>query len=252
MLKEERHQLILHRLQTAGRVTAIELSTAFETSEDTIRRDLIELAEQGRLRRVHGGALPVTAPDLDYVQREVTLSEAKAALATAALPLIRDGQVIMMDAGTTNVQLARALPPHLRATVITTSPHVALALMHHARIDVVILGGVLDKPSMATLGMSVVEQLGQMHADVYVLGICGMHPQAGVTSNQLEEAYVKRAMIAQSAETIALVTADKLNTISAYGVAPIDQVAHMVVPGEIDPAQIAPYHDLGITVIRAN
>src|SRR5690349_23360893 len=122
VLKEERQQQILERLHRDGKVLATELSQSFNTSEDTVRRDLRELGEAGLLLRVHGGALlrsPVAAP---YAARQNQASEAKAAIAEAAAGLVRPGQVIILDGGTTTTQVARHLPRDLQATVITTSP----------------------------------------------------------------------------------------------------------------------------------
>src|SRR6185503_630711 len=128
MLTAERRQQILEALRRDGKVLATELSAALNVSEDTIRRDLRELAEAGLLQRVHGGALPRSPASASYIARQSQAPSAKAAIARAAVQLLRSGQVIVLDGGTTTLQIAQQLPIDLRATIITNSPPIAVAL----------------------------------------------------------------------------------------------------------------------------
>src|SRR5215470_138224 len=141
----DRRRRILAALERDGRVVAAELSRAFEVSDDTIRRDLREMASEGLILRVHGGALPLAPPSAAFSAREKHGVAAKAALARAAVGLVKPGQVVLIDSGTTNVEVARNLPRDLRATVVTNSPPVAVAVAEHAAIDVVLLGGRVRK-----------------------------------------------------------------------------------------------------------
>src|SRR5712692_11560980 len=125
MLTAERRRSIIHTLQRDGKVLASELSRALQVSEDTIRRDLRELAAAGVLQRVHGGALPRSPATASFTERQQQAPGAKAAIAQAAVRLIRQDQVIIFDGGTTLLQVAQRLPTDFRATVITHSPHVA-------------------------------------------------------------------------------------------------------------------------------
>src|SRR5262245_59541627 len=145
MLSEERRGLILERLRRDGRVMAADLSSSLEVSPDTVRRDLRELDEAGLLRRVHGGALPAAVGDRRYASRLAHGPVAKAAIAGATTRLFRHGQVILLDSGTTTLEVARSLPADLTATVVTNSPPIAVALADHPRVDVVVLGGALVK-----------------------------------------------------------------------------------------------------------
>src|SRR5438105_11180070 len=131
MLTAERRRSIMQTLQRDGKVLASELSKNLHVSEDTIRRDLRELASAGVLQRVHGGALPRSPVTASFTARQQQASGAKAAIAQAAVRLIRQDQVIILDGGTTPLQVAQHLPPDLRATVITHSPPVALALTEY-------------------------------------------------------------------------------------------------------------------------
>src|SRR5438876_2432914 len=125
MLTAERRRSIMQTLQREGKVHATELSKALQVSEDTIRRDLRELAAAGVLQRVHGGALPRSPATASFTERQQQAPETKAAIAQAAVRLIRQDQVIIFDGGTTLLQVAQRLPPDLRATVITHSPPIA-------------------------------------------------------------------------------------------------------------------------------
>src|SRR5919109_2517323 len=128
MLTAERRQAILSRLERDGKVVASELVAALGVSEDTVRRDLRELAAAGRVQRVHGGALPPAPPGGSFAQRLHVAPEAKAHLAQAALPLLETANVVLLDGGTTSLELARRLPPDRDCTVLTNSPPVAAAL----------------------------------------------------------------------------------------------------------------------------
>src|SRR5215207_5024981 len=216
MLTAERRQEILTRLNRDGKVVASELVDALGVSEDTVRRDLRELAAGGYVQRVHGGALPPAPATASFAQRLRVAPEAKAHLAEAALPLLEGANVIVLDGGTTALELARRLPTGRDCTVLTNSPPVAAALTSHPRAEVVLIGGRLLKDSQVTVGTATVDALRQVRADACVLGICSLHPEFGVTVTHYDEAHVKRAMVAASGEVIALATADKLGTASPW------------------------------------
>lgn len=247
MLTAERRQAIVARLQRDGRVVASELVTSLGVSEDTVRRDLRDLAEQGLLHRVHGGALASAPPTVSFARRLEVAHKEKVALANAALPLLEGARVILLDGGTTALELARLLPPVYSGTVVTNSPPVASALASHPRAEVVLIGGRLLKDAQVAVGAAAVEALQTVRADVCVLGICSLHPDAGVTTLDNDEAHVKRAMVACSGEVIALATADKLRTASPWVVARLADVDHLVTDG--DDELTRPYTTAGINVV---
>src|SRR5271163_2331558 len=125
MLARQRKDYLLESLRKNGQVIAKSLSRELGLSEDTIRRDLRELASEGRLQRVHGGALPASPAVGDFAARQQLAPEGKVAIGRAAAKLVRPGQVVILDGGTTTLQLARHLPPDLKATVVTHSPTIA-------------------------------------------------------------------------------------------------------------------------------
>jgi DeoR/GlpR family transcriptional regulator of sugar metabolism len=248
MLTAERRQQILETLRRDGKVLAAELSAALNVSEDTIRRDLRELAEAGLLQRVHGGALPRSPATASFAVRQGQAPAAKQAIARAAARLVRDGQVIILDGGTTTLQVAQRLPIGLRATVITNSPPIAIALAEHPLVEVIVIGGRLYKQSLVAIGAATVEALSMIHADVCMLGVCSLHPQDGISVPELEEAHVKRAMIAGAAEVVALASAEKLGTAAPYIVGPISDLTQIVTERGVPDAVLASYRAQGITI----
>ena len=249
MLTAERRQTILERLEHDGKVVAAELVDLLDVSEDTVRRDLRELSAQGLLHRVHGGALPAPPSLGGFAERVGLAPERKAALAEAALPLLEGADVIILDGGTTAAELARRLPRERACTVLTNAPPVASALAAHPRAEVVLLGGRLLKREQVTVGAATVDALRRVRADVAVLGVCSLHPEAGVTALEREEAEVDRAMVDAAGEVVALATADKLGTVSPWLVADLADVTHVVTDG--DAAATAQLEQAGVAVVRA-
>jgi DeoR/GlpR family transcriptional regulator of sugar metabolism len=249
MLTAERRQVILTRLERDGKVVASELVDALGVSEDTVRRDLRELAAGGLVQRVHGGALPRAGEFASFDQRLRVSPEAKAHLAEAALPLLEGANVIVLDGGTTALELARRLPAGRSCTVLTNSPPVASALAEHSRVEVVLIGGRLLKEPQVAVGPEALAALREVRADACVLGICSLHPELGVTTNDHDEAHVKRAMVASAAEVIALATADKLFTAAPWVVSPLADVTHLVT--DAGPEVTAEYAAAGVSVVHA-
>ena len=235
MLTEERRQLILEQLRHDGKVVATELSVSLAVSPDTVRRDLRELGEAGLLRRVHGGALPAAVGGRPYAIRLEQDQEAKVAIAQATSRLLRRGQVILLDSGTTTLEVARHLPSDLEATVITNSPPVAVALADHPTVEVTVVGGMLDKEARALVGAATVESLRSVRADVL----------------DLEESYVKRTMIANAAEVVAVSSADKLGSAGPYVIAPLEELTYLVTDESASSEQLDAYREAGVEVVFA-
>ena len=251
MLTQERKTHILAVLQRDGRLVAKEVSQALGLSEDTIRRDLRELAAEGRLQRVHGGALPASPALADFAGRTRVSPEGKVAVGRAAAGLVRPGQVVFLDGGTTAVQVARHLARDLRATVVTHSPSVAVALVDHPGVEVELIGGRLFKHSIVAVGAAAAEAISRVRADLFFMGVTGVHPDAGLTTGDAEEAAVKRAIARQSAETVVLASAKKIGAASPYLVLPVSKVSTIVVEGGLPEAAANAYQALGITLLTA-
>ena len=238
MLTTRRKHLLLARLAAEGQLVAKALALELGTSEDTIRRDLRELAAEGRLQRVHGGALPASAAMGDLAVREQVSVADKVALGRFGASLIRPGQVVILDGGTTAMQVARHLAPGLRATIVTHSPPVAVALAEHPGIEILVLGGRLFRHSMVNVGAGVIDAASRLRADLFFLGVTGVHPDAGLSTGDAEEAAVKRALHERAAETVVLASPEKLLAASPFVVAPLSELSLLVV-ARATPARVA-------------
>jgi DeoR/GlpR family transcriptional regulator of sugar metabolism len=232
MLTSQRKALLLERLASEGRLVAAALAREWHLSEDTIRRDLRDLAGEGRLVRVHGGALPAAPTHLPLAQRASIQNPEKARLAVAAAGMLRSGQVVILDGGTTHLALVAAMPPDLRCTIVTHSPGVAAALEPFTGIDVVLFGGRLFRHSMVAMGAATVAGYAKLRADLCLLGVTGVHAETGLTTGDAEEAALKQQMMAAAAETVVLATPDKLGTTSPWGIAPLWQLSRLVTTAE--------------------
>ncbi|HEP1045185.1 TPA: DeoR/GlpR transcriptional regulator [Serratia marcescens] len=251
MLTSQRKKIILEKLAQDGQVLAKQLSEMFGLSEDTVRRDLRELDAEGLLQRVHGGALPVSSAIASFAERNQLESGAKRAIAKAAAALIAPGQVVIIDGGTTSAELVRQLPLNLNATIVTHSPSVAVGLVDHPTVEVVLIGGRLYKHSIVSVGAAAVEAMSHIRADLYFMGVTGVHPTAGLSTGDLEEAYIKRALAARAAETVVLASAAKLNAASQYAIGDITLAHTIIVERATDDALIAPLQQAGVSVLKA-
>ena len=251
MLTTHRKQQILSILKRQGQVIAKDVSQEMGVSEDTIRRDLREMAQQGLLQRVHGGALPASPALADFAGRERIAPDGKVAIGRAAAKMLRPRQVVMLDGGTTAREVARHISLDLQATIVTHSPTIALELLNHPHVEVILIGGRLFKHSVVAVGAVAIEAIAQVHADTYFMGVTGVHPKTGLTTGDYEEAAVKRALSRAAAETIVLASAEKLNTASPYVVVPLSAISGIITERAASSSLTRPYEKLGISVTRA-
>jgi DeoR/GlpR family transcriptional regulator of sugar metabolism len=251
VLPEERQQRILTRLRNEGRVVAVELAEAFEVSEDSIRRDLRELAAQGLCKRVYGGALLPAVTLTPLKQRRVEHSARKQALARKAVSLVRPGQTLLIDAGTTNSAIAAALPSAAHITVITNAPHIAQLLLDREGFEVLLIGGRVDPSIGGTVGGQALEQVRRLRADLCFPGACAIDVAHGLWGFDSEETLFKRAMIEASDETVVVATDDKLGVVASHQVIELARVQHLVVEHSADRATRAAFTAHGVAVHRA-
>ena len=248
MLTAERKDLLLARLAQDGRLVAKTMAAELRTSEDTIRRDLRELAAEGRLQRVHGGALPSSPAVANFAVRQTIGTDAKAAVARGAAALVQPRQTIVIDGGTTALRLVHALPPTLDATVVTHSPTIAVALVEHPRIEVLLIGGRLFKHSIVTCGAIAAEAISGLQADAFFMGVTGVHPQAGLTTGDAEEAAMKRALSHRSADTYVLASSEKMGAVSPHRVVGWDDVTAVLTDAGADARTRAALAKRGVDV----
>lgn len=252
MLQEERLEEIRRKLGEDGRLVSAELARWLEVSEDTVRRDLGELAARGQLRRVHGGAVPISTTDPDIRVRSLEHREEKQRIGAAASRLVRSGQLIFMDAGSTLIELARRMPRDYRGTVVTHSTGTATALAEFPNLEVLLLGGRLLKTSLTAVGAETIDAYRRIHADLCFLGVSAIHAGIGVTNLEHDECLVKRAMIANASRTVVLATADKIGVTASFEVAPVSAVDQLLTDARAPATAVDELRACGLEVERVS
>jgi DeoR/GlpR family transcriptional regulator of sugar metabolism len=250
MLRAQRQEWLVDRLQRDGRLVAKDIAAELDVSEDSVRRDLRELAAAGLCQRVYGGALPVSPAVADYATRQEVAVASKERVAVAAAALVHPGGVAILDGGTTTLAVVAALPRDLEATIVTHSPTIATALADHAGVEVQILGGRLFRHSMVTCGAAAVEAAQGVSADVFLLGVTGVHHEAGLTTGDADEAAMKRALARRAADTFVLASAEKVGAASPFLVLPVSDVSGVVTDAPGDDPTIARIAAGGTRVIH--
>ena len=252
MLAAERHTLLLTRLAQDGKLVAKDIAAELGLSDDSVRRDLRELAAAGLCQRVYGGALPASPAIADYAARASVQPESKDRVARRAARLIIPGTTVILDGGTTTLAVVRSLAPSLSCTIITHSPTIAAALVSHAGTDVFLLGGRLFKHSAVTCGAAAVEAAQAISADLFLLGVTGVHPTEGLTTGDVDEAAMKRALASRAAETYVLASTEKIGVSSRYKVLPINETAGIITDRPQNDPTLRELRRNGTTLIDAN
>jgi DeoR/GlpR family transcriptional regulator of sugar metabolism len=252
MLAAERRDLLLTRLRREGKLVARDLAAELSLSEHVVRRDLRELAAAGLCQRVYGGALPVSpAFGSSHERRSGLEPESKRRVGAHAAYLITPGSTVILDGDTTGVAVAESLRPDLAATVITNSPATAAVLMDHPSVNVIVLGGALDKRAGITCGAAAAEAASGISADLYLLVVAGVHPREGLTVSHLEEAAFKRILAGRAADTYVLASLEKIGTVAPYTFAGLSRVAGIVTDAPAGHPTIQELREQGVNVIQA-
>lgn len=248
MLKIERHQLLVEIINNEKKVLAKDLAVRLEVSEETIRRDLRELDRNKLIRRIHSGAIRLGPPETLFEYRKNQNNREKRSIAKKAVELIHENSVILIDGGTTNLEFVKALPQDFRATIITNSPPIVMALELYENMEVIILGGTLKRKYMVSMGIELPEKISKLRADYYIMGVYNVDATSGLSVPTLDESILKKYMAEISSETISLVTSDKLDTISNHVIAPITMLDTMVTTAD----DTQKYSDKGLKVYHCD
>lgn len=250
MLTIERKALIIERLRRDGRLVAKAFAEEMDLSEDTIRRDLREMAAEGLLERVHGGALPLKPALPDFAERRGLATDEKRRLGAKAASLVQPGQIVFLDGGTTNAEIARALARDIAITVVTHSPTIAAELEHHPSAEVMLIGGKLYKHSMVAVGAVASAAIAAIRPDIFFLGVTAVHPRYGFSTGDFEEAAIKRQVVAQSARTYVAVTSGKFDHASPVTIMPLE-AATGVIAGDTPDESLDMFKTAGLEILRA-
>ena len=249
MLKQERQAYILHQVNLHNQVLSAGLSLELDVSEDTIRRDLQDLADNNKLIKVHGGALSLSFNDYHYPSTPIYAHTQKKLIARKAASLIQNDMFVLTTGGTTLIELARHLPPTLKATFISGSLPVALEYTHHPMIDVILIGDKVSKNSRITVGGEAISKIRQIKADILFLGVNAIDATAGVTDNDWEVVQVKKAMIESARRVVCLTIAEKINSYMPFHVCPVDELDMLITELSPDDPVLEPYRNKGIEIL---
>jgi len=247
MLKKERQEFILHQLNLHNKILCADLSNKMGVSDDTIRRDLQELAQGDKLIKVHGGALSKSFHTA-FDRKMVYNLEDKHIIAQKTAALVQSGMYILTSGGTSILEFAQSLDTNLNATFFTCSLNAAIEFAHHPSIEVVMIGDKVAKDSMLTTGASAVQTIESIQADLCILGINSLDTQFGLSENDWEVVQIKKAMIKASKKTICIGISEKLNSQQKIKVTNLDEIDILIT--ELDPNDpvLLPFKQKGLTI----
>ena len=248
MLKKERQAYILHQVSLHNSVLSADLSTSINVSEDTIRRDLNELADSGKVIKVHGGALSKSFNSF-YLRSDVYDVDSKKIIAEKAATLIKDGMFVLTGGGTTIIEMARLLPENLKATFLTGSIPAAYEYSQHPNIEVIFIGDKIAKKSQIAVGGEAITRIKHIKADLCFLGINALDPEHGITDNDWDVVQVKKAMIESSAQTVVMTISEKLHSHQRIRIGGVDEIDILIT--ELDPSDrlLDPFRLNSLTIL---
>lgn len=249
MSREKRFSYILEKLSNKNEVGFNQLSKDLNVSEDTIRRDIDALSSNGLLLKIRGGAIPRSHNPLTFKERIGHLRDDKEIIALKAQTLIKSGQTIFMDGGTSVYTLVSLLSTDIKLTVITNNMAIIPALSAYAGIELIVLGGKYLKESETVVGFQAIKMAENFQADLYFMGICALDTEKGVTASFMEEAELKQTMLKYSSTSVALSTFDKLETFETYRVCPIQDLDYIITEMDVNEEKFNSFKSLGINVL---
>jgi DeoR/GlpR family transcriptional regulator of sugar metabolism len=247
MLKVERQSIILEELRAFNKVESSRLCDLLSVSEDTIRRDLNDLEKKGQLKKVHGGAISLSYIP-SFKKREVIEIQTKHEIAKKALSLIEDDMVLIIDGGTSNLQLVNLLPQDKKLTIFTNSIPVASKLCEYSNIDGVMLGGNILSKGYTTIGPQAIEPLQEIHADMCFLGITSIDLD-GLTEANRQETNIKKTIIKASNKVATLTISDKIYTKQPFKVCDLSFLDILITELNPEDPKLAPFKEKGIRII---
>ncbi len=245
----ERHSFILHQVNLHNKVLSTDLALQISVSDDTIRRDLQQLADEGKIIKTHGGALSLSFHHGHNTSKEVYGYKQKRVIAQKAVSLIKDGMFILTGGGTTIIELARALPSSLRATFISGSIPALFEYSSHPHIDVIAIGDKISKNSKIAVGLEAISKIKELKADLCFLGINAISLENGVSDNDWDVVQIKKAMIESSKKTVCLSIAEKINSQQPLQICNCEEIDILITELSPHDPVMQPYVERGITVI---
>lgn len=249
----ERQELILKRLEVDGRVSVSDLSSETGVSEMTIRRDLEALEQTGALSRVHGGAVPAQSQSYEppFAVRSRRNVEAKQRIGRAAAALLNDGETVILDAGTTTLEIARALRGRRNLRILALSLHIAEVLADEPGLTVMVAGGIARAGERSLIGSLAERAFQDLSFDTLFLTVGGVDVRHGLTEYNLDDAAVKRAAFASSRRRIAVADASKLGKVAFARISAIDELDVLITDTSAPDELLDQIRSAGVEVIVA-
>jgi DeoR/GlpR family transcriptional regulator of sugar metabolism len=249
MLKRERQAYILHQVNLHNKVLSVNLCQDINVSDDTIRRDLQELAEEGKIIKVHGGALSVSFHHENAPGDQIYSYLKKGIIAQKAAALVKEGMFVLTSGGTTITELAKALPMQLNATFISGSLTALLEYSKHPNIDVIAIGDKVAKNSRMSIGLDAMAKIRQIKSDICFLGVNAIDHRFGISDNDWDVVQLKQVMVESAKKTICLTISEKINTLQPLKVCDLKKIDTLVTELSPDDPLLKPYRDAGINVL---
>ncbi|MFA9428654.1 DeoR/GlpR family DNA-binding transcription regulator [Egicoccus sp. AB-alg2] len=248
-LREQRARAIAELVRRLGAVSVGELAERFQVSEMTIRRDLQLLHDRNEIERTHGGAVALERPtdEPPWTQRLGQQAAAKQSIGRLVARSIPDGSTVFLGSGTTTLAVADHLAGRQHLTVVTNALPIASALASSA-VDVVVVGGFLRHREMSMIGHLAERALEQMRCDEVVMGMRGVDPDHGLTSEHLPELVTDQAVMRTSNRLTIVADATKLGHVAASKTAPVEAASRLVTDSEADPDLLAAIRARGVAV----
>lgn len=249
----ERQEKILQLLQNHERLSLGEVCSLFSISIATARRDFETLAEAGRVRRVHGGVVPVhqAPPEAPILQRQLQQDNEKRRIGRLTSQLIQDGETIILTGGTTTLEVAKHLRDHKQLTIITNSLLIMNALADAPQPTIIMLGGVFRPSEMSFIGHLTEQAIAELRADKVIMGIRAVDMEYGLTNDHVSETTTDRALMRAAREVIVVADHTKFGVVSTAFVAPLNAVNTIVTDMQSPPAFVSALQVMGIRILQA-
>lgn len=233
----------MREINLHNKVLSVDLSAKLNVSDDTIRRDFKELVENGSIVKVHGGAISKSFVEPFSKDLNVYARDAKQQIAKKTLKLLKNEMVILSEGGTTMLELAKSIPNNVHVTFFTISPQVAITLSENTNVEVITIGGKLNKNANLHTGASVINLLSEIKVDLCLLGANAFSIQDGLTDVDWEVVQVKKALIRAAKKVAVICISEKLNTVQKIKICDYNQINYLITELDHEDPRLAVYRD---------
>lgn len=248
LLKKERKDLILKEINVHTRISLGELVESLNVSEDTIRRDINELAEEGEIIKIRGGAMSKAYHHSSNLKETYAHSH-KVEIGQKAFSLLKEGMLVLIGGGTTIREFVKLIPEDFSATFMTVNPLTAVELLDKPNIEIILIGGQVSRYSQMSVGGEVHHRLSEMKADLCILGTNALDAQGGVTDSDWETVQVKKAMMKASDKVAVLAISEKLNSVMKMKVADLQEIDYLITELPSNSPELSAYQNSKLQVM---